>query len=229
MRTLPAQAMLQAAVFVLFASSCSSLPETGALDDAVIQEISAHEISFPAVINQDGFENGSMPGYHAIVFKGGRSAASSLFIAGVTDVQVLDALESLGAKPGPTLSMETWDARDEPGNPAAETVIHGPPVEILVLAPGADTARPLSSLLMDDAGRGLQMRLGGNRQNISVWHSGCVACLYSCPGSKIGNAAYTVRDWVNGTTHFTVKPGSLPADGSRVEIILRLTDAPEPG
>ena len=157
MRILPAQATLQAAVFVLLASSCSSLPETGALDDAVIQEISAHEISFPAVVNQDGFENGSMPGYHAIVFKGGRSAASSLFIAGVTDVQVLDALESLGAQPGPTLSMETWDARDEPGNPAAEATIHGPAVEILVLAPGADTARPLSSFLMDDAGRGLQI------------------------------------------------------------------------
>lgn len=208
---------------LLVAGACSSLPETGVLDGGGIQVTSDHEVRFWAVVNADGFENGSMPGYHAIVFKGGGSAASSLFIAGVTDVQVLDALESLGGRPGPGLSMEAWDARNDPGNSAAEAIIQGPRVEILVVVPGATDPAPLSSFLQDEGGRGLEMRLGGNRENISVWHSGCVVCLYSCPGSKIGNAAYSVRDWVNGTTRFLVKPGSLPPDGSKVEIALRLT------
>jgi hypothetical protein len=49
-----------------------------------------------------------------------------------------------------------------------------------------------------------------------------VVCLYSCPGGKIGNARYTVRDWTKGTTRFTVKKGVLPADGERVTIRIRL-------
>jgi hypothetical protein len=213
---------------LLAACSCSSLPDTGALDSGVIEKAAGRELRFTVVVNVDGFENGSMPGYHAIVFRGGGAAASSLFVAGVTDVHVLDALESLGTRPGPGLSMETWDARNEPANPAPEAVILGPAVEILVVLPHGDGPEPLSSFLMDGGGRGLQMRLGGNRENISIWHSGCVVCLYSCPGSKIGNAAYSVRDWVRGTTRFRVKPGSLPSDGSNVEIVLRLVDAMEP-
>jgi len=215
--------------FLLLAGGgCSSLPNTDSLAGSSIQTISEGEIRFPAVVNVHGFEQGSMPGYHAIVFEGGRSAGSSLFVAGVTDVQVLDALESLGARPGPGLSMETWDARHEPENAAPEVAIHGPQVEILVILPGGDDPKTLSSFLLDDGGLGLKMRLGGNRENISIWHSGCVACLYSCPGSKIGNAAYTIRDWVDGTTRFRVKPGSLPPDGSVVEIVLRLVPPPEP-
>ncbi len=217
-----------AGALLVMAWSCSSLPETDGSLDGGIRIVSEGEIRFPAVVNAEGFENGSMPRYHAIVFRGGRSAASSLFIASVTDVQVLDALESLGMQPGPGLSMETWDARQEPDHPAPDAAIRGPEVEILVMFPGSEEPTPLSALLMDRGGRGLLMRLGGNRDNISAWRSGCVACLYSCPGSKIGNAAYSVRDWVDGTTQFRVRPGSLPPDGSKVEMILRLVTAQQP-
>jgi hypothetical protein len=67
------------------------------------------------------------------------------------------------------------------------------------------------------------MRFGGHRANIPRWKSGCVVCLYSCPGSKVGNARYTVRDWEKGTTRFRVRPGApLPEDGKQVRIIFRL-------
>jgi len=67
------------------------------------------------------------------------------------------------------------------------------------------------------------MRFGGHRANIPKWKSGCVVCLYSCPGSKVGNARYTVRDWVKETTRFRVrKDAPLPADGGRVSVIFRL-------
>ncbi|HEV7671059.1 MAG TPA: hypothetical protein VGS22_21285 [Thermoanaerobaculia bacterium] len=52
-------------------------------------------------------------------------------------------------------------------------------------------------------------------------HSGCLICLYSCPGSKIGNRAYTVRDYTNKTTAFRVREGVLPKDGTEVTIVLR--------
>lgn len=58
--------------------------------------------------------------------------------------------------------------------------------------------------------------------NIPRWKSGCVVCLYSCPGSKVGNARYTVRDYEKGTTRFRVRPGVLPEDGGRVGVVLRL-------
>ena len=77
-------------------------------------------------------------------------------------------------------------------------------------------------MLEDPSGRGFDMRFGGHRDNIPRWHSGCVVCLYSCPGSKIGNAAYTVRDFVLGTTHFSVWEGVLPPDGTEITVRVRL-------
>jgi hypothetical protein len=70
---------------------------------------------------------------------------------------------------------------------------------------------------------GFRMRFGGHRANIHKWHSGCIVCLYSCPGSKVGNARYTVRDYVRETTRFRVRPGVLPPDGTGVTVLLRLT------
>jgi hypothetical protein len=188
--------------------------------------IAKHEIEFPAVVTRASFEREllgmGMPGYHLIVWEDGKAAMASLFRAGVTDVEVLDALEKLGAKPGNALGMATWDDRKDPGSKAPDKVIAGPPVEILVRVPGRKAPLRLGEILEDPGGRGFDMRFGGHRANIPHWHSGCVVCLYSCPGSKVGNARYTVRDYVKGTTRFRVKEGVLPEDGTPVGIVFRL-------
>ncbi|HKI06692.1 MAG TPA: YdjY domain-containing protein [Thermoanaerobaculia bacterium] len=188
--------------------------------------VARHEIEFPAVVARASFEREllglGMPGYHLIVWKDGKAAMASLFRAEVTDVEVLDALEKLGAKPGNALGMATWDERKDPDSKAPERIIQGPPVEILVRVPGRKTPLRLDQILEDPGGRGFDMRFGGHRANIPHWHSGCVVCLYSCPGSKIGNARYTVRDYTEGTTRFRVREGALPEDGTRVGIVLRL-------
>ena len=67
------------------------------------------------------------------------------------------------------------------------------------------------------------MRFGGNAANIPKWKSGCIVCLYSCPGSKVGNARYTVRDYTKDTTRFRAKPGALPPDGTRISVVLRIS------
>jgi hypothetical protein len=181
------------------------------------------EIEFTALVNAKAFDHGRvMPGYHALVWKGGRTAHAALLQADVTDRQVLEALEGLGAKPGDNLPMAAWEERKNPKDPAPDTVIAGPAVEVLLRLPGREGLVPLSSALEDSAGRGLDMRFGGNGANIPVWKSGCIVCLYSCPGSKVGNARYTVRDYAKDTTRFRVKPGVLPKDGSRVGVVLRL-------
>ena len=163
-----------------------------------------------------------MPGYHLIVWEDGRASHAALFRAQVTDVQVLDALEKLGAKPGNALPMETWDERKNPESKAPDKIIEGPPVEILVKVPGRKVLLTLGEILEDPGKRGFDMRFGGHRANIPKWKSGCVVCLYSCPGSKIGNARYTVRDYEKEATRFRVKPGVLPKDGTRVTIVFRL-------
>jgi hypothetical protein len=187
----------------------------------------AREVEFPATVSRRAFEREllgmGMPGYHLIVWKDGGAAMAALFRAEVTDVQVLDALERLGARPGDALGMATWDERKNPSSKAPDRVIEGPPVEILVRVPGRAAPLTLPEILEDPGGRGFDMRFGGHRANIPKWKSGCVVCLYSCPGSKVGNARYTVRDWVRETTRFRVRKNApLPADGGRVSVIFRL-------
>jgi hypothetical protein len=185
------------------------------------------EVEFLATVSRKAFEREllgmGMPGYHLIVWKGGGAAMAALFRAEVTDTQVLDALEKLGAQPGNALGMATWDERKDASSKAPDQVIAGPPVEILIRVPGRPEPLTLDQILEDPGGRGFDMRFGGHRANIPKWKSGCVVCLYSCPGSKVGNARYTVRDWVKGTTRFRVRKGApLPADGEKVGIVFRL-------
>jgi hypothetical protein len=217
------RAALVALSILVLAGVLASLACAGDSPPGQVVRVAADTIEFPATVAAGGFNRRlGMPGYHAIVWRGGRAALAALFRADVTDVQVLDALEGLGGKPGNALGMDSWDERKDPKNPAPDQTIAGPPVEILVRLPGRSAPTPLVDFLEDPGGRGLEMRLGGHRANIPKWHSGCIACLYSCPGSKLGNARYTVRDYVREATRFRAKAGALPPDGTPVTILVRL-------
>jgi hypothetical protein len=185
--------------------------------------VRSNEIEFPATVHAKAFDtDSSMAGYHAIAWKTGRSAHAALFESEVSDTAVLDALESLGARPGNNVPMEAWDKRRDRASWAPDTPMAGPAVEVLLRFPGRTDLVPLASVLVDSGGRGLDLRFGGNRANIPTWKSGCVVCLYSCPGAKVGNARYTLRDYVDGATRFTTRAGTLPPDGTRVGVVLRL-------
>ncbi len=184
-------------------------------------------IEFPARVSGRGFSDSSMAGYHLIVWDEGGAADHSLFVASVSDVQVLDALESLGARPGNALTIDSWEDRNEPDAEAPDRMVRGPQVEIeFVLDNG--TVLVLSDLLTDEGGRGFDMRFGGHRDNIPEWHSGCVVCLYSCPGSKVGNASYTVRDFVAGEAHFQLNDDVLLPDRTEITVRFRLQGSPTP-
>ena len=214
MRTRP---LLPVAWFVVMVGCGSSSTQTA--DVRIVD----NAIEIPAVVSKEGFEdNEHMPGYHFIVWSGGRSARHSLFRTAVTDVQVLDAMETLGATPGNALRSDTWEERENTESNAPDKVIEGPRVEIAVRVPGRSEPLAMDDILEDPGGKGFDMRFGGHRDNIPEWKSGCVVCLYSCPGSKVGNASYTVRDFVKGTTRFRLRPGVLPEDGTEVTVIFRL-------
>ena len=188
-------------------------------------DVAEGAISFSAMVSRADFEEHSaMPGYHFVVWEGGRAGDGALFRSRVTDTEVLEALESLGARPGNALGLDVWDERDDPSSSAPDKIVEGPAVEILVRIPGRQEPLTLDEILIDPGGKGFDMRFGGHRANIPRWKSGCVVCLYSCPGSKVGNARYTVRDFVNGATRFAVREGALPADGTEVTLIFRLVE-----
>ncbi len=210
-----------ALAIVLVSATCGA--EERAAGRIVVR--APNEVEFTAVVNAKAFDSGwTMPGYHAVVSKDGRMARAALLQADVSDAQVLEAFQSLRATPGNNLPMEAWEERKNPKDPAADTVIAGPAVEVLLRLPARADLVPLASVLEDSGGRGLEMRFGGNAANIPKWKSGCIVCLYSCPGSKIGNARYTVRDYTKDATRFRAKPASLPPDGTRVGVVLRLTE-----
>jgi hypothetical protein len=119
--------------------------------------------------------------------------------------------------------MDSWERRKDPKSPAPDLVVEGPSVEVLLRIPGRAELLPLSAVLNDPGGKGIEMRFAGNEANIPVWKSGCIVCLYSCPGSKVGNARYTERDYARagGSTTFRVRPGVLPPAGTRVGVVLR--------
>lgn len=163
-----------------------------------------------------------VPNYHLLVWNDGRAAREALFETPVPDTALIAALEQLGAVAGNNLTMDAWDKRKDAKHPAPQTKIAGTPVEISIWWNNLPAPKPLSELLNDPGGRGLDFRFGGNKELIKHWHSGCLVCLYSCPGSKVGNAAYTVRDYSTGATKFTPREERLPPTGSEVTLVFRL-------
>ena len=67
----------------------------------------------------------------------------------------------------------------------------------------------------------LDFRYGGNERFQKDFHSGCIVCLYSCPGGAIGNHAHPIRDYVRDGVVYTSLPQRLPPSGTKVTIILK--------
>lgn len=163
-----------------------------------------------------------VPNYHLLVWDDGKAAREALFATPVPDTALIAAFEQMGAVPGNNLTMDAWDKRRDARHPAPQTKIAGTPVEIFLWWKNLSAPKPLAELLNDPGGRGFDFRFGGNAGLIQHWHSGCLVCLYSCPGSKVGNAAYTVRDYATGVTKFAPRVKLLPPAGSTVVMIFRM-------
>jgi hypothetical protein len=187
------------------------------------------EVRISATIHPQAFQGWwtrltGMPGYHLLVWDEGRSANNALFVTSASDVAFHESLVRVGARPGNALKMDTWEDRKNPESRAPERIIEGTPMDISVIWEGLDGPVRISNLLGNPGGRGFDFRFGGHLENSPIWQSGCGVCLYSCPGSKVGNAAYTVRDYVNDTTTFRAREDALPKSGTPVWIIFTLRD-----
>ncbi|HET7437680.1 MAG TPA: YdjY domain-containing protein [Thermoanaerobaculia bacterium] len=183
------------------------------------------EIRFTATAQPDAMSRMfGVQGHHAIVWKDGKSSRWALFASDASDAEVRAALNTLGAKPGENLRPAAWTERENANNPEPDKRVEGPAVEVLVEWPGSHGRVPLASLLHEEGlvTPHLDFRYGGNQEYQKEFRSGCIVCLYSCPGGAIGNRNHPIRDYVRDGVVYTAIEEKLPSAGTQVTIILRL-------
>lgn len=161
-------------------------------------------------------------GHHAIVWKEGGAADKALFETEASDRDILDALIEMGAEPGNNLPPETWLEGDNPNSLFPEMRVEGTPVEILVKLSEDIEPVLLREFLSVKGPLQYDPRVGGHADQIERWQSGCVFCLFSCPGGRCSNAGATIRQQVEGVGEWFAREDLLPADGEPVVLIFRL-------
>lgn len=162
-------------------------------------------------------------GHHAIVWKGGRAKTWALFVSDVSDRDVRTALQSIGARPGENLTPASWNERENPKSKEPDKRVAGTRVEVFVEWRGSGGRVPLARVLNEKGQPAprLDFRYGGNQEYQPEFKSGCIVCLYSCPGGAIGNHAHPIRDYVRDGVVYSSLPGKLPKAGTTVTIIFK--------
>ncbi|MBI2214314.1 MAG: hypothetical protein HYU52_11765 [Acidobacteria bacterium] len=181
------------------------------------------EVRIQAIVQPDAMERWfGVKGHHAVVWKDGKASRWALFRALASDHDVRVALDSLGATRGENLTVETWTERANPESVEPDKRVEGTPIDVLVTWDRHPPV-PLSSLLKQQGAQSpeLDFRYGGHEKWQETFHSGCIVCLYSCPGGAVSNHSRTIRDYEREGVIYAARPESLPAEGSEVTIILR--------
>lgn len=216
---------MRAGVALLFATALLAPRwQSGDPDAAPRVDAAARSVTVVATLHPAALEEAEPASHHLLTHTGGRAGHKAFLRTPVPDVAVLDALEALGGRPGDTLVEETWTRRADPAAPEPDLRAEGSALEVTVRLPG-DRAVDVAALLEDPGGLGYAWRLAGNRALIDRWRSGCVVCLESCPGGRVGNARATLRDLEQGRARYRASALARSfADGTRVEVTLRLID-----
>ncbi len=190
-------------------------------------DTAARSVTFSGTIHPGRFNgaNSSLNDHHFIVWRKGGAAGNALILSDANDLDVQRALQSLGAVAGENLTLDTWEKRADLSHRDPDLAVKGSGIDVRV-AWGGHAPVGASDILVDKGGKGFRFRLGGHERHIATWRSGCVVCLESCPGGRISNAAYTMRDLYNGRAKFTVRKELLPADGTPVTITMTLARGP---
>ena len=184
----------------------------------------AHEVRFTATVQPTAMARPfGVQGHHAIVWKEGKSQRWALFAADASDHDVRLALDALGAKRGENLTPAAWNERDDEQNHEPDKRVDGSPIDVFVEWRGSGGRISLADLLAEEGQPRprLDFRYGGNERWQKEFHSGCIVCLYSCPGGAIGNRVHPIRDYVRDGVVYTSIPKRLPSSGTKVTITLK--------
>ena len=188
---------------------------------ATVQVVNG-EVHFTATVQPEAMSRPfGVQGHHAIVWKGGKSKTWALFVADASDHDVRAALDSLGAHRGENLTEDSWNARDDAKNHEPDKRVEGTPIDVFVQW---NRSRIALSQLLAEKNRVaplLDFRYGGNERWQKDFKSGCIVCLYSCPGGAVGNHAHPIRDYMRDGVVYTSLVSKLPPSGTKVTIILK--------
>lgn len=199
-------------------------PWQGGPDAAPAVDRERRSVTLPATLHPGALEASDPASHHLVTWAGGRAGHKAFLRTPVPDVAVLDALEALGGRPGDTLKEESWTRREDPQDPSADLRAEGSRLAVTVRLPDG-SVHDIAALLEDVDGHGFDWRLAGNRALIERWRSGCVVCLQSCPGGRVGNARATMRDHLRGRSRF--RPSALArslGEGAEVQVTLQLVE-----
>lgn len=205
-----------AAAALLIASSLAAAP---------VVDRKNREIRFTATVQPNAMSRPfGVKGHHAIVWKGGRAKTWALFVSDESDHDVRVALQQLGARAGENLTPDSWNERDNPRNAEPDKRVAGTPVEVFVEWRGSRGRIALAQLIAEEGHVApvIDLRYGGNEAWQKEFKSGCIVCLYSCPGGAVGNHAHPIRDYVRDGVVYSSIPDRLPASGTRVTIIMKI-------
>jgi hypothetical protein len=216
-------ARLSAGALGLCCACAGPLGARPAASEAVVVDSVGKRIEFRAVYRPDQFNSGTgLKQHHFVVWEGGKAARLALLDALSADSAIHDALVRAGGTPGNNLTADSWNERANARSPDPDLVAAGSPLALLVLVAGREL--PPESLLTDLNAKPCDLCFAGNRALIPVWRSGCVVCLQSCPGSKISNRTYTMRDLYRHVPRFAVRPVAQLNAGDTVTLRVRIKD-----
>lgn len=210
---------MKSAALAMFFLTATAFAAPPAIDRA------HREITFTATVQPEAMSRAfGVKGHHAIVWKDGKSSRWALFAADASDAEVRRALNALGAHAGENLRPDAWNERDDPHNPEPDKRVEGTPVGVFVEWRGSRGRVPLAALIHEEgaAQPRLDFRYGGNQEYQKEFKSGCIVCLYSCPGGAIGNHSHPIRDYVRDGVVYSSVPEKLPPAGTKVTIILKV-------
>jgi hypothetical protein len=142
----------------------------------------------------------------------------AIFAAWATDVQISEALASLGAK-ADHYDVRTFTDRMKKDSPYPDMKAKGTPMSVYFTwtENGKEKTVDANDFLENSTGKKLHFVYLGKQHP-----SHCVVCLYSCVGGRVSNAALTVRDYMDRGAVWTLKKGILPPDGTAVLVTIKM-------
>ncbi|MDP8245395.1 MAG: YdjY domain-containing protein [Candidatus Hinthialibacter antarcticus] len=181
-------------------------------------EVSGDKVTFGGKIYPARFNsrNDRANGHHFIVWSGGGNARKALIESNVPDVDILAKLIATGAKPGDNLTAEAWTERKDEKSTAPDQRVEGTKIRITVEWDGVE--HRMGEMIESASESDFDIRVGGHAALVPVWRSGCVTCLFSCPGGRTSNHAFTIRDQALDRKTFRAIESNLPKDGAAVRV-----------
>jgi len=139
-----------------------------------------------------------------IGYSKGKLADKFILSSPVEPVTFHDALIRIGARAGNNLSFDGYGK-----------FVKGDRLTLSAQWPGLRTSVGIKDIFYDSAGKGFDIRFGGNRTAASEKKTGCLTCLESCPIGITSNAVYphlsTLQRILRPNSSFRGKPEVLPA------------------